>query len=265
MVTATESIDVAHAVHETVLRVGGLFTTSPLMTAAAQHHGMSSSALCLRGRVGVVGRVDPANATALLGICPPLVVRSAWQSTRRVSAHEAASTYAEVCAAWGHEQLSDTSKKEVIVELAEYVVDTADLHDLPLAVGWRDWPRPADPVGRLAHTLMLLREMLYGLDVAAISGSGLTVTVALLASHVGTDGLRCLGWSQKDINDARYEAAHIADLDLRWARVRLTSDLRFSSCLGVLDVHAQRTLINGLARIDAATRLPYVREPRPST
>jgi hypothetical protein len=252
--TATESIDVARATHETVLRVGGLFMNSTEMAAAAERQGLSDQVMCLRGRVAVAGEVDDATATELLGSFPRSIVRVAWQNSSALSAAEAAAVYAGVCAQWGHDHLNVISDAAVIADLAETVVDAAEVVDLPLAGAWRRWQRPTASAARLAHALMLLRELRFGLHLAAIRANGLSIPGAVLASHRGVDGLRRAGWSRSEIAAAQQDARHIGDLGERCAIVDVEADLGFSSCLGVLDVHAQRTLVDGLARVDWATR-----------
>jgi hypothetical protein len=63
-----------------------------------------------------------------------------------------------------------------------------------------------------------------------------------------------LGGLTGEITSARRCAQQIDDLDEQRVAVEIDADLGFSSCLGVLDVHAQRMLVDGLARVDIATR-----------
>jgi hypothetical protein len=252
--TATESIDVARATHETILRVGGLFMSSTEMATAAERYRLSYQNMCLRGRVAVLGEMDAASATTVLGTFPPSIVRAAWRHSSALSAAAAATVYASVCAEWGFRHLGKMSDAAVIADLAESVVDAADIDHLPLASAWRRWRRPEVPAARLANGLMLLRELRYGLHLAAIEASGLSLPVAMLAYHRGVEGLRRAGWSAGEIIAAQRDARRVADIGERWMVVEMDADLGFSSCLGVLDVHAQRSLVDGLARVDGATR-----------
>jgi hypothetical protein len=252
--TAAESIDVARGTHETVLRLGGLFMSSTEMAAAAERYGINDQILCLRGRVSVLGEVDSAEAAEVLGVFPVSILRTAWRFSHWLSAAEAAVVYAGVCAQWGHQHLGDISDSAVIADLAEHIVDAAEVDDLPLVSRWRQWRRPEPPAARLAHALMLLRELRYGLYLAAIRSRGLSIPVTVLASHRGAQGLRRAGWSTGEITSARRCAQQIDDLDEQRVAVEIDADLGFSSCLGVLDVHAQRMLVDGLARVDIATR-----------
>jgi len=252
--TATESTDVARATHETVLRLGGLFMNSTEMAAAAKRQGLSEQVMCLRGRVAAAGEMDAARATELLGSFPRSIVRVAWRHSSALSAAEAAAVYAGVCAEWGHDHLNAVSDAAVVADLAEKVVDASDVVDLPLAGAWRRWQRPTASAARLAHALMLLRELRFGLHLAAIRANGLSIPVVVLASHRGVDSLRRAGWSGSEIAAAQRAARHVGDLGDRCAIVDVEADLGFSSCLGVLDVYAQRTLVDGLARVDWATR-----------
>jgi hypothetical protein len=253
LTTAIDSIDVARATHETVLRVGGLFMSSTQMTAAAERRCLSDQVMCLRGRVGIIGEVDADVAAAVLGTFPQSIVRAAWRHSRGLSAAEAATVYAGVCAQWGLDHLNVTSDAGVIAELAETVVDAATADDLPLLSRWRRWPRPQIPAARLAHALMLLRELRYGLHLAAIRAGALPIPAVLTSEH-GVDGLRRAGWSAGEITAVRRDARHIDYVHERSMAIEVDADLAFSACLGVLDVHAQRLLVDGLARVDGATR-----------
>jgi hypothetical protein len=254
LTTAVDSIDVARATHETVLRVGGLFMSSTQMTAAAERYGINDQILCLRGRVSVLGEVASAEAAEVLGVFPASILRTAWRYSQGLSVAEAAVVYAGVCAQWGRQHLGGISDSAVIADLAEHVVDSAAVDDLPLVSRWRQWRRPEPPAARLAHALMLLRELRYGLHLAAIRSRGLSIPVTVLASHRGAQGLRRAGWSTGEITSARRRAQEIDDLDEQRVAVEIDADFGFSSCLGVLDVHAQRTLVDGLARVDLTTR-----------
>lgn len=255
MTTMTEQFGIAQCTRDAVIRVGGLFMTSPAMAAAAGAQGLNVGVLCLRGRVGAAGGVDAAKAGRMLGWYPPRIVEFAWRRSKRLSATTAATEYAGVCAEWGREHLAGVDDAEPVAAQVETVVDAADLDDLPLAAGWRAWPRPTAPAARLAHSLMLLRELRHGLHLAALQANELDLPVALLGSENDADRLRRLGWPEPDIGAARRTAEAIDDLAERFEAVEYATDVAFSTCLSVVDVSAQRTLIDGLARTDQATRL----------
>ncbi|MGH8825010.1 MAG: helix-turn-helix domain-containing protein [Jiangellaceae bacterium] len=255
MTTMTESFSIAQCTRDAVVRVGGMFMTSPAMAAAARAEGLNPGVLCLRGRVGAAGALDAAAATGMLGSFAPRIVELAFRRSPQFSAGAAATVYAGVCANWGREHLAGTADAEPVAEQAEVVVESADVSELPLVAGWSAWPRPRQPAARLAHALMLLRELRHGLHLAALHTHGLEMPVAVLAAANGVDRLRRLGWHRPDINALRRRAAATDDLAGRCDAAENATDVAFSACLDVIGVSEQRTLVGGLARADEATRL----------
>jgi hypothetical protein len=255
MTTTTERFGIAECTRDAIERVGGLFMTSPEMAAAAKQKGLNPGVLCLRGRVGAVGAVDTTTATSMLGTFAPRIVEFAFRRSRFLSAEAAAAAYAGVCAAWGDLHFADTSDAEPVAEQAEAVVDSAYVSRPSLVAGWRARRRPEEPAARLAHALMLLRELRHDVHRAAMRDHGVEMPMAVLADADGPDRLRRLGWHPPDIAALRRKAADTADLAERCSAAEHDTDARFSACLGVIGVSEQRTLIDGLAHADEVTRL----------
>jgi hypothetical protein len=255
MTTTTERFGIAECTRDAVERVGGMFMTSPEMAAAAEQKGLNSGVLCLRGRVGAVGAVDTTTATSMLGTFAPRIVEFAFRRSRYLSAEAAAAEYARVCAAWGDQHLADIPDAEPVAEQAEAVIDSADVSRPSLVAGWRAWLRPGEPAARLAHALMLLRELRHDLHLAAMRDHGVAMPMAVLADADGPDRLRRLGWHPPDIAALRRKAADTTDLAERCSSADHDTDARFAACFGAIGVSEQRTLIDGLAHADEVTRL----------
>jgi hypothetical protein len=232
---ALAPLDFARLTRASLVATGGRFMTASQMDVAGSHFGLPGKVLYFRGRVGALGDVNAAVATAVLGIFPPIVVESVWQQTAKVPAAAAAAAYASACHQWGREHLSGMSQPESIAELAERIVDAADTGALTLTAAWRVWPRPDEPPARAAHALALLRELRGGLHFCALRAEGLDIPVAVLADpEGGPERLRRTAWSADAVGDLRRSAGALPDLANRWQRAEAATDTALARCVQVL-------------------------------
>jgi Helix-turn-helix family len=228
-------LDFARLTRASLVVTGGRFMTASQMDTAGSQFGLPGKVLYFRGRVGALGDVNAAVATAVLGIFPPVVVESVWQQTATLPAAAAATAYASACQQWGREHLSGISQPESIAELAERIVDAADTGALALTAAWRAWPRPDDPAARAAHAITLLRELRGGLHFCALRAEGLDIPMAVLADPGGgPDRLSRTAWSPDAIDELRRGAGTMPDLAGRWQRAEAATDTAFARCVRVI-------------------------------
>ncbi|MGA8852475.1 MAG: hypothetical protein WB508_12250, partial [Aeromicrobium sp.] len=120
-------------------------------------------------------------------------------------------------------------------DLLYRVADSADLSALPLAAGWRAQPRPHAGAERLAHSLMLAREIRGGLHFAALRACDLTIPEAAVADpNGGRDRLLRTGWAPDDADGLIARAGLRGDLHDRWRRAERLTDEAFGTMLSAL-------------------------------
>lgn len=178
-------------------RLGGAFMISRYAKAAAVQHGLTADvwSAYFVGRCGVLGDVDADVVTAAAAFYPADVVRLAWDAGRgAVPPAAAAARYAQACQEWGRARLAGLAGAGRLADLAELVADGAEVTGLPLFAGWRAMPRPADPEGRAAQALHVLREHRGGLHALAVVAVGLSPRQAVLAGSGGEANARFFGW-----------------------------------------------------------------------
>jgi hypothetical protein len=230
--------ELARRTRAAVTGIGGRFMIAPEMAEAAEAVGVASHVLYIRGRVGPCGALTPGTATSLLAIMPAGLVHRTFERTTALSAADAAAACASACSAWGRKHLAGLPAEhlERLSDLAEKVVDAAELSALPLIAGWRALPRPTDAPARAALALHLLREHRGAVHLCALRAHGLDVPVAILAEpSAGEARLKVFGWREADIAEIRARAAVIPDLTDRWAAAERSTDEAFGLALSVLD------------------------------
>jgi hypothetical protein len=234
-VQALEPLDFARLTRASLVTTGGRFMTANQMDTAGSHFGLPGKVLYFRGRVGALGDVNAAVATAVLGIFPSVVVESVWQQTSTLPAAAAAAAYASACHQWGRDHFSGMNQLESVAELAEQIVDAADAGALALTAAWRAWPRPDDPPARAAHAIAILRELRGGLHFCALRAEGLDIPVAVFADpQGGPERLRRTAWWPDAIDHLRRRASGMPDLVTRWQRAEAATDTALAQCTKVI-------------------------------
>lgn len=211
--------------------------------------GAPARSLYLRGRSAVLGDPPPHVVAELFGLLPIALVEMALARPGPVvPAAQAIEAYSTACWEWGRHHLAEIGPADRLADLLVAVSDAADASALALFAGWRAAPRPADPPARLAHALMVARELRGGLHFAALRASGLGVADAvLLDPEGGPERLRQTGWRDQDVEIVRARLTGHDDLPERWQRAQDLTDEVFGGCLAVLTAPERSELAAGLA------------------
>jgi Helix-turn-helix family len=200
--------------------LGGSWMTGPEEEAATVAAGMDGWQLYFLARHGVLGDVDPDVVTAAAFFFPADVVRSEWLAAREVmTPGTAVERYLELCHAWGRTRLAGFPAAGRLADLAQRVVDGADVAGLPLFAGWRALPVPKDAPARCAHLMQLLREHRGSCHGVAVVASGMAPLMAVLANQGGEENAREYGWQPP------FPTVTDADRALRHRVEEMTDDL----------------------------------------
>ncbi len=180
------------AIHD----LGSAFMLHKETMARAAAHGYDNPfAFYFAGRGGVLGDVDADVVGAAFGWFPLTTVRPMWEAGIAVhGAREAAARYGDACAAWGRDHLGGVDGLDRFADLAERVVDAADISGRPLFAGWRREPRVSDPQGRAMQLVHVMREWRGANHLVATTALGLSPLEAVLCDRVGQ--ARLLGWPE---------------------------------------------------------------------
>lgn len=200
--------------------LGGSWMTGPEEEAATAAAGLDGWQLYFLARHGVLGDVDPDVVTAAAFFFPADVVRSEWLAARAVmTPGTAVERYLELCHGWGRTRLAGFAAADRLADLAQRVVDGADVTGLPLFAGWRALPAPKDTPARCAHTMQLLREHRGSCHGVAVVASRMAPLLAILTNQGGEQNAQEYGWQPP------FPAVSDADRALRLRVEELTDDL----------------------------------------
>jgi hypothetical protein len=239
----------ARRTREVIVHRGGRFMIAPELATQERLLGIPARSLYFRGRSAVLGDPPPAVVAELFGIFPGWLVDLALGATTGpLAAEQATEAYSAGCWEWGRHHLAAVPEPGRCADLLGTVVDEADGSGLALFAGWRQAPRPADPLGRLAHAMMVARELRGGLHFAALRACGLGVVDAVFTDpDSGPDRMRQTGWREQDVQPVRTRLEARTDLPERWRRAQEITDETFGACLGVLAPSQRSELAAGLA------------------
>jgi hypothetical protein len=178
-----------------IASLGATFMMAPSTGAAGAEIGLAFLPYYALGRGGVLGDVDGQVVADAFYFFEPGLVKDSWDNGKAVKdPREVATHYAQACAAWGRENLSDIAKLEEFCKLADRVAQAAEPpRSSGLFAGWRDMALPDDAPGRAAIQLMLvLRELRGGAHVDAVRQVGLDPreAVAVNSPHM----YQLFGW-----------------------------------------------------------------------
>jgi hypothetical protein len=178
--------------------MGGAFMMSPSAGAAGHEIGLDFFSYYGLGRGGVLGDVDGKTVADAFYFFDPDLVSGVWDAAKATNEPRAvAAHYADACAAWGRENLSDIDGLEEFTKLAERVAQAAEpTPSSSLFVGWRDMPLPDDAPGRVAiQCVLVLRELRGGAHVQAIKQVGVAPGDAVAANTPNMFSL--FGWTHE--------------------------------------------------------------------
>lgn len=239
---------VAQRTHGPIVDLGGKFMTAPDMSEQETQLGLSERSLYFRGRSAVLGDPPPQVVTALFAIFPDwLVELMIADATPILSAAGAVDAYTRAAASWGERAFAEVHEPGGTATLLYRIADTADPSALPLFAGWRAQPRPADSPARLAHALMLVRELRGGLHFAALRSYGLGVRDAVVADPTGGRArLLRTGWTAEDADTLIARAEAQPDLVDRWQRAEQRTDETFGRMLAgaLTETEAERLTLS---------------------
>ena len=224
--------------------MGGAFMMSPSAGAAGQSIGLDFFTYYGLGRGGVLGNVDGKTVADAFFFFNPELVSGVWDAgTANNDPREVAKHYADACAAWGRENLSDIDGLEGFTKLAERVAQAAEpTRSSSLFAGWRDMPLPDDAPGRVAIQLVLvLRELRGGAHVEAIKQVGVAPDEAVATNTPNM--FQLFGWTH-EMPDAEPFMASCEEAE------RITDDL-VASAFAVLSDDECETFAKVLGAIAA--------------
>ncbi|NIH86629.1 SCO6745 family protein [Amycolatopsis granulosa] len=241
------TVETAREIRSAVQVWGGKFMTSPELAEVEREVGLAQRALYFRGRSAVLGDPPPAVVAELFGIFPRWIIDLVLPpATAAIGAAAAVSAYTEALARWSKTHLRASS----LAELLPRLVDAADASGLALFAGWRQVAWPSDPVARIGHGLMVLREYRGGLHFAALRAVGLTVPEAAVADpEGGRERLLRTAWSPDAADELIAHARRRPDLDDRWLRAQALTDERMGELLEVLTEAERAQLVAALAAL----------------
>jgi hypothetical protein len=189
------SLACASACHSAVSRLGGAFMVDPSVSAAAANLDLTFMELYIAGRAGVMGTVSGDAVASQLGLLNPDMVRAQWSSAlTKTDPTRAADAYAECARGWGRARLRGLPQTTRLVALAERVVQSMPLAELPLVDGWRRLALADDAAGRLAQLLQTMREYRGAVHVQAVRKAGLEPVEAIVSGPDGPERAAMLGW-----------------------------------------------------------------------
>ncbi|GHF04198.1 hypothetical protein GCM10017786_42500 [Amycolatopsis deserti] len=238
-------MEIAKEIRPAVQKWGGAFMTSPELAEVEREAGLGRRALYFRGRSAVLGDPSPAVVAELFGIFPRWVVDAVLPTaTERLGAEVAVAAYTEALYRWSKAHLRESP----LAALLPRLVEAADASGLALFAGWQRVEWPSDPVARIGHGLMLLREYRGGLHFAALRAVGLTVPEAVVADPEGGRArLLRTAWSPEAADELIARARRRPDLEERWRRAESLTDERMDELLEVLSEPERAELVRSLA------------------
>jgi hypothetical protein len=168
-----------------IQRVGATWLLHPEQFEASLKAGYEHPfAGYFAGRAGVLGDAEAPAVDAMLGIFGPGVTDMFWAMGTPVhGARGGAELYFGQAAEWARPRLSGVDGLDRFVELGEKVIAGAPTVGLPLFAAQSRLPRVEDAPGRAMQVLVLLRELRFGIHLAAMTVAGMPVQEAHLLNQ----------------------------------------------------------------------------------
>ncbi len=209
----------ARAAAHPIQRIGSVWMLHPEQFEASTKAGYEHPyAGYLAGRAGLLGDTSATVVDAVLGILGPGLAAKFWpMAVRPHGARGGAELYFAQAADWGRSRFADAPGTARFVELGEKVLAAAPTTGLPLFAVQVTLPRASDAPGRALQVAVLLRELRFGLHLAAMTAVGLPMLEAHLLNQ-GAEYARMLGWSEPFPPADGYQERKRAAEDLTDAR-----------------------------------------------
>jgi hypothetical protein len=191
------ALAVVKATSEPIHDIGTAIYLSPDVFGWAAEWGWSNPfSFYFAGRGGMLGDVGPDVVCAAFGWFAPDAVKAMYEEGVAVAgAGVVAQRMAEATALWGRKYLADVKGLDDMVALTEGAVEGLEGSALPLFAGWRAAPPAADPAGRAAQLMQILREWRGGVHLVATTSVGLSPVNAILTNE-GEGQAKFFGWSE---------------------------------------------------------------------
>jgi hypothetical protein len=242
-----------------IVHTGGRFMASPQLSRRERQAGAAPRSLYFRGRSGAFGALPSTVVADLFGMFPPRLVEFVLDQPDQLSPEVAVAEFCGASRDWAGENLSDVDT-DVAAACADALFDLVDRADggaLPLFSAWREVRRPAKPLDRLAHGLLVARELRGGLHFAALRAQGLTIRQAvLLDPDSDPRRLMQIGWSKADTAAVTDQLAGEPDAADRWAHAQRLTDHAFGRCCAALGPERRSALADGITVITHEHRTP---------
>jgi hypothetical protein len=189
----------AHAIQTPISTLGSGFMRDPATFARGAEMGFAPGfAYYLGGRFGALGRVPADVVVAVAAFIEPERVRQVWREALEIADPvETSEHYFGVSADWGRTHFATVPESDLaeLATLCGLVVDAASPLGAPHVMAWRALPRAADPAGRVAQLLFVLRELRFARHVTAIAAEGVPPLAAIILGPGGEANARSLGWT----------------------------------------------------------------------
>ena len=165
------------------------------------------------GRGGVLGDVDADVVTSAFAFFSPSLIRTMWDRGRGVEGPlVSAERYGASCAQFSRRRLQGFEQAGQLCEMAQAVIDGADVAGLTLFAGWRSQARASDDAGLAGLCLHLLRELRGSVHIVAVVAAGMTPRDAVLVDG-GAEQAEKFGWTPPfdDVTTQQSRKAAIED------------------------------------------------------
>jgi hypothetical protein len=224
--------------------LGRGFMMNPYAGQRGEEIGLDFFQFYTVGRAGVLGDVDGKTIADTFYFFHPETVAGVWEAgTAKVSPGDAAKHYAEACAQWGRDTLTDIEDLDTFCALADRVTAAAEpTPSSGLFAGWREVALPDDAPGRAAmHITLVLREHRGGAHVDAVKQAGVPADVAVATNTPYM--LQIFGWD----DSPRDTAAHADAM----AKAEERTDELVKPAFSVLDEDEQDVFAKAIAAMSA--------------
>lgn len=192
------ALDCVRSISATVGDLGARWMLHPETLELGKSAGYANGfAWYMAGRGGVLGDVDADVVVSSFAYFAPGLVRHMWDTGTAVEGARAAGRrYAQACAAWGRKRLTGTKGMDRLADLADKVIDGANVEGLVLFAGWRAEERPTDAAAHAYFDLHLLRELRGCVHIVATTAQGLSAVESIVGDATGgPERAKMFGWA----------------------------------------------------------------------
>lgn len=226
---------------------GAAFYFAPPTLARGEELGLDVFSFYFLGRGGVLGDVESAVVASAFGYFNPVLVASMWDAATKVLApRQGGREYVRCCQEFGRQRLADVRGLEAFCAAAGAINAAAAAKPAGLALyaGWAAEPLADDPPAQAMQLLADLRELRGSAHLVGVLASDLDPATAHFMKRPEMYGT--FGW--EDANPPEVTQVHRD----RLAAAEALTDRLVTPAFSVLDQAGERSLLDGLAGIEAA-------------